>query len=146
MPSTKRKLDFNSPSNTNSSKPIQKESPSDRDKKGKSLKKLVQKKKGYVYVIKQGKSPMKPDKRSLVKIGVTTTSPTKRKDALQTGNPNPLQVLLKFDSANCFRDEKSLHNIFKDHHVLGEWFELDESDIQTIIQAGTDKVHMYNLY
>lgn len=67
----------------------------------------------------------------LYKIGSTRGDDvSKRLRQLQTSNPNRLYVRESFSTIKPFKLEKMLHNHFKSKNVNGEWFELDDNDIE----------------
>ncbi len=62
------------------------------------------------------------------KIG-KSDSPLKREKTLQSEKPT-IQLIYYFESYD--NDEKILHQKFKDKRIRGEWFNLDENDIEYI--------------
>lgn len=74
---------------------------------------------GYVYVIRQQSG-------GPVKVGVAAT-PWLRRDELQCGNPDRLEVValvgIALESAVIV--EKSAHRLLSKCHVRGEWFDAD---------------------
>jgi len=68
--------------------------------------------KSCVYIITDG---------DVCKIGVTTNL-IHRLKCLQSGYPKPLKVLAC--CSGSYNLEKKLHEMFNDHHRLGEWFDL----------------------
>ena len=80
---------------------------------------------GYVYLIAENGF----DDR--YKIGSTKSNKADhRLKQLQTGNSNKLYLKDSFETDVPFKLEKMLHNHFKDKGTIGEWFELDKSDIK----------------
>ena len=80
---------------------------------------------GYVYLIgeigKEGK----------YKIGSTRAKDVnKRLKQLQTGNSSELFIKECYETEHPFKLEKMLHNHFKSSSLIGEWFELSESDTE----------------
>lgn len=66
-----------------------------------------------------------------IKIGVAASLPNRIKQ-LQTGNPRRIKAIyvIKADTQrDSLRIENELHKAFKNNHILGEWFELEERDI-----------------
>ena len=59
------------------------------------------------------------------KIGVAT-NPDDRVKQLQTGNPNPIELLGKWDSENAESIEKRLHALFYIERGIGEWFQFKD--------------------
>jgi hypothetical protein len=78
-----------------------------------------------VYIIQEGNS-------NFYKIGQTISSVELRKSALQTGNKIKLYVVKVFECNNSKKLEKSLHEYFKEKHIMGEWFELSVDDINML--------------
>lgn len=68
-----------------------------------------------IYFITDGK---------FVKIGISNDV-NQRLKALQTANPRQLELLYSIKGDSLL--EESLHGIFTNSRVKGEWFELDES-------------------
>jgi len=80
---------------------------------------------GYVYLIgeigKEGK----------YKIGSTRAKDVnKRLKQLQTGNSSELFIKESYKTEHPFKLEQMLHNHFKSSNLIGEWFELSESDTE----------------
>ena len=74
----------------------------------------------YIYAIRMGDS---------VKIG-HSISPQKRLHALQTANPEKLELVWKYNAGelkNAKRVEKRIHNLLYMFRLNGEWFNLDKS-------------------
>ena len=78
---------------------------------------------GYVYLIKNG--------HGHTKIGKTTNL-ERRIKGLQTTSSEKLEIAHVIKSERYGQLEKELHRAFKHKHLTNEWFDLDESDIQTI--------------
>lgn len=80
---------------------------------------------GYVYLIGE------ENNKGRFKIGSTRgKSVKKRLKQLQTGNSSELFVKDSFETEFPFKLEKMLHNRFNSSNVMGEWFELSESDTE----------------
>ncbi len=77
---------------------------------------------GYVYVVKCGK---------YYKIG-KTLEPFKRIRALQTTNPEDIEIIFVNRVYDYDTVEKGLHWNMKSKHHRGEWYALDESDYELI--------------
>jgi len=66
------------------------------------------------------------------KVGKTTNSADKRLQGLQTGNP---QLLVKVAEYPCpLSVEKKLHYLLSGKRVKGEWFRLNQKDLELIDQ------------
>lgn len=77
----------------------------------------------YVYLIAN-------EKDDLYKIGFTSKSPHRRLLELQTGNPNTLFLLEYYETENASKVEAYLHRHFSYKRKSGEWFRLDDNDIE----------------
>ena len=71
-----------------------------------------------IYFIQQGED-------GPIKIGFSEDSPENRLMSLQAGNPNELNLVLVIEGDIIV--EKSLHEIFKDTRLRGEWFSFSHS-------------------
>jgi len=76
------------------------------------------KKTGFVYLISDG---------DYFKIGHTSKSIKIRLSELQVGNPNELFIIDSYETTNYKLVELTLHRLFKNNHILGEWFELNSN-------------------
>jgi len=80
---------------------------------------------GYVYLIGE------KDNIGKYKIGSTKAkNVNKRLKQLQTGNSSELFIKESYETEHPFKLEKMLHNHFKSSNLIGEWFELSESDTE----------------
>ena len=80
---------------------------------------------GYVYLIGE------IDNKGKYKIGSTRAKDiNKRLKQLQTGNSSELYIKESYEKEHPFKLEKMLHNHFKSSNLIGEWFELSESDTE----------------
>ena len=80
---------------------------------------------GYVYLIGE------IGKEGIYKIGSTRAMDVnKRLKQLQTGNSSELFIKESYETEHPFKLEKMLHNHFKSSSLIGEWFELSESDTE----------------
>lgn len=82
---------------------------------------------GYVYLVKA----ITPDNH--YKIGYSK-KPLARIEKLDVKLPFPLDVIHLIKTNDCTTAEQYLHNMFKESRVNGEWFELTERDVATILQ------------
>lgn len=81
---------------------------------------------GVIYLIEE-------EETKHIKIGFTSSSNAeKRLAALQTGNSNKLSIVGQFQCASSFA-ERSLHELFRDKRLQGEWFGLTEKDVANIL-------------
>lgn len=66
------------------------------------------------------------------KIGMTSDLVEYRMKYMQIGNPYKLEIVATYQSGNIPRKEKELHKLFKSKNKHGEWFKLDEVDLEVI--------------
>lgn len=70
------------------------------------------------------------DGKKLYKIGYTRRTPEIRIKEFKTGNASDMSVVSEFKSKWGTKIESQLHKLFNKKKVGGEWFDLDESDVQ----------------
>lgn len=63
------------------------------------------------------------------KIGVTKNDPKKRLKQLQTGNSSQLSLINFFQTQYPYRLETMLHNYFKLNNCIGEWYILNNEQV-----------------
>lgn len=78
--------------------------------------------KGVIYIVRCDK---------YCKIGYTESDPVKRVSALQTGNP--FRIELVGTAPGTMDDEQRLHKVFEGKCERGEWFRLEQDDIDRIL-------------
>ena len=89
---------------------------------------------GYVYLIGE------MDNKGRYKIGSTKAKDVnKRLKQLQTGNSSELFIKESYETEHPFKLEKMLHNHFKSSNLIGEWFELSESDTEAFRKVCEEK-------
>lgn len=89
---------------------------------------------GYVYLIGE------MDNKGRYKIGSTKAKDVnKRLKQLQTGNSSELFIKESYETEHPFKLEKMLHNHFKSSNLIGEWFELSESDTEAFKKVCEEK-------
>jgi hypothetical protein len=71
------------------------------------------------------------------KIGSTTKDAYKRLESLQTGNESELSLIMTIKTSKHKETEKLLHEFFKEKHIRGEWFALNDDDLVLIQNAFT---------
>jgi len=74
------------------------------------------------------------------KIGYSTEV-KKRQSSLQVATPNKIDVVmvvLCLDSREASSKEKNLHSRFRHKHVSGEWYSLDDQDLNNIAQSNSE--------
>lgn len=89
---------------------------------------------GYVYLIGE------MNNKGRYKIGSTKAKDVnKRLKQLQTGNSSELFIKEIYETEHPFKLEKMLHNHFKSSNLIGEWFELSESDTEVFKRVCEEK-------
>ena len=89
---------------------------------------------GYVYLIGE------MNNKGRYKIGSTKAKDVnKRLKQLQTGNSSELFIKESYETEHPFKLEKMLHNHFKSSNLIGEWFELSESDTEAFRKVCEEK-------
>lgn len=76
---------------------------------------------GYVYILTSN--------YLVFKIGVTSGKIEKRIRALQTGNAEKIDLVKSYKTDNYRNIETWLHHKFNEKRLEGEWFQLNETDI-----------------
>jgi hypothetical protein len=90
---------------------------------------------GFIYLIRNGQT-------SHYKIGISKNV-ISRINTLQTGNPEKLSLISFFPTTDTYKQEQKLHNHYSQKRVTGEWFVLDEYDINyflSIAKSRTDSI------
>ena len=89
---------------------------------------------GYVYLIGE------MNNKGIYKIGSTKAKDVnKRLKQLQTGNSSELFIKESYETEHPFKLEKMLHNHVKSSNLIGEWFELSESDTEAFKKVCEEK-------
>ncbi len=83
---------------------------------------------GYLYVIKSS---------GLVKIGFSSNW-SKREKSYKTHTPN-FKLIYLVQSELSFQLETEIHEMYKDNHVKGEWFDLSDGQVVDVITYCTSK-------
>lgn len=78
---------------------------------------------GYVYLMESA---------GYYKIGYTNVSPRVRLLQLRRGSPTEIKLIWSIKVANPQALERELHLLFEANRVHGEWFDLNESDVNRI--------------
>ena len=92
---------------------------------------------GFVYLIGDEEMPNR------YKIGSTRANGVnKRLKQLQTGSSSKLYIKESFETEHPFKLEKMLHNRFKSLSIIGEWFELSESDVRCFRDVCEEKMNI----
>ena len=79
-----------------------------------------------IYILKAGER---------YKIGITTGKVETRIKALQTGCPDPIEVVHTYNTNNRYIIEQELHKQYKHKNTNGEWFELTIEEIEEIVRG-----------
>lgn len=79
--------------------------------------------KGFIYFARAD--------NGLIKIGRSYCVEF-RLEELNKGLPYDLELLKTIESENCSKREKEFHAKFKDKRIRGEWFALDQSDLEQL--------------
>ena len=92
---------------------------------------------GYVYLIGE------KDRPNNYKIGSTRAKNiVTRLNQLQTGNSSELYIKESYETDYPFKLEKMLHNHFNSSHLINEWFELSESDVEDFKSICEEKIRV----
>lgn len=105
---------------------------------------LTQPKEGNLYLIKVNE---KNNKNSPCKIGLTLgikpNAPESRLESLQTSHYNELKLVYKSPPLDdVFYVEKMLHRKYKNKRIRGEWFNINQNDINDIMKE-CDTIALY---
>jgi hypothetical protein len=76
----------------------------------------------------------------LHKIGYTRRSVETRVKEFKTGNASEFEIVDSFHSKWGTKRESQLHKIFKQKKQSGEWFNLDDNDIN-LFRENCEKIH-----
>lgn len=76
----------------------------------------------------------------LYKIGFTRRTIEKRMNDFKTGNAGEIYLVDMFVSKWSIKIEKCLHRLYKNKRIKGEWFRLEDYDVETFI----DKCQLYH--
>lgn len=66
------------------------------------------------------------------KIGMTSDLVEYRMKYMQIGNPYEMEIIATYQGDNIPYKEKELHKLFSSKKERGEWFRLDEVDLEVI--------------
>lgn len=97
--------------------------------------------KKYIYLIKSESSLGE----EIYKIGLTKKDPNKRLKQLQTGNPNILKIVHIFESNFANLLESTLHKVYEIKRVNGEWFEMDDTEINNFLSLCEKTENNFNI-
>lgn len=84
---------------------------------------------GRVYLISCGEGEEK-----ICKIGYTKNAVEKRIKQLKTGNHLQINIESVFETKWATKMEAVFHNRYKHLKVSGEWFKLEESNIESFLK------------
>lgn len=85
------------------------------------------------------------DDTKLYKIGFTKRDVEKRIYEFKTGNCLEFDIEYVMNSKWGTKIEKRLHSQFKDKKISGEWFNLNEEDIITLINISETLHNNFNI-
>ncbi len=77
------------------------------------------------------------------KIGISKNDPNKRLKTLQTGSANTLRIVDKFISNYANILEKTLHRTFELEHHRGEWFNLNNEQVEMFLPLCIKNEHVF---
>lgn len=72
---------------------------------------------------------------SQFKIGITKKSTSDRIKKLQTGNGSEITVVKEYDTEHARKIESWLHKRYASKRLVGEWFSLEDNDIDTFVET-----------
>ena len=71
---------------------------------------------------------------TLYKIGITKRAVSERLKDFKTGNPNDFNIVHVYVAENYAHTiESTLHRRYKTKRVSGEWFELNQSEVDSFL-------------
>ena len=85
---------------------------------------------GWIYMIGSG---------LFWKIGITTNDPQQRLDAMQIGNPEPLQLFAAWPVQARYLGERLAHLKIIGYRYRGEWFKAEPQELVSKIES--DALH-----
>ena len=87
---------------------------------------------GYIYLFETVSTY-----ETKYKIGYTRNKATlkKRVKALQTGNPEKIHIVDYFPTKHGRKIETTLHTIYSQKRLEGEWFDLEDYDVKNFIES-----------
>jgi hypothetical protein len=80
---------------------------------------------GFIYLIRSGDT-------NRYKIGISKNVPS-RLNTLQTENPEKLSLIRAFPAIDALKLEQELHSYFAEQRFAGEWYVLDEQDLEYVL-------------
>lgn len=90
----------------------------------------------YIYVIST--------RNNLYKIG-SASDVEKRIKFLQVGNPYKLSIVNKFKTCNEIYVENEIHAFLKNNRTFGEWFELNDNELEVAIEMIKILIRKYGM-
>lgn len=91
---------------------------------------------GYVYIIQHGDTDH-------YKIGHTINRPMARLRELQAGTPIELKMYEVFYVADAMRGEVDVHHLLRKKRVRGEWFKLNQWELDQVMLLLESEVYVY---
>lgn len=85
-----------------------------------------------------------------LKFGITSKSVESRRDALQTGNPLPIEVIATCFACHGIVDEQNIHRLCAEERMQGEWFKVSLFTTAIyhaiVLQSSGIEMHHHPLY
>lgn len=69
-----------------------------------------------------------------IKIG-KSNNPHQRIQQLEVGNPESIELLASVKVDHATETERRMHKQFQEYRAKGEWFDVPESDVDTVIET-----------
>lgn len=85
---------------------------------------------GFVYCI--------AEQSGKLKVGITSRNPTDRLRALQTANPEVLEVCMAIKHRQPKLIERRLHQELEPYRLAGEWFRCSQDKVRSLFRSITD--------
>lgn len=96
--------------------------------------KVIKEDRGFIYFVKS--------ETNHFKIGKTTNLKSRMK-TLQGASPYKLKLFCSFSADYKSKSEETLHSIFKEFRVTGEWFNITEKMIIDLLKENGIEVKYY---
>ncbi len=111
----------------------------------KELKRITEKSKGKFYIISEADKIKKLINNNVpckigITVGMAADYPNRRLKTMQAGNCRKLSMIyLSPMIERVSTAESKLHRLYKKKHISGEWFKLNQKDIDNIKFFGENK-------
>lgn len=80
---------------------------------------------GYIYILQS---------EAYYKVGISRNHPNRRRQQLQTGNPNIIRLVKYYKRKDYKSLEQKIHKKLSKYRVNGEWFKCQLDDITNLIE------------